>query len=263
VKFTPLSLSSALFFGLAIAGAAALDPNLPPSGNFDLTHWYLCLPVDASGGFTGPPRSVKTAALSAGYSKAPYFYTGKDGGMVFEVPWNGANTSGAPRCELRETHPDGSHFDWTPPSEGGTHLLEATCAVNVVGKGKVAIGQIHGKEPDIPTVMLRYDNTKSPSVIYVTVKKHPSDPVSQERHDFPGVSLNAPIRYELKMIGARNSLKLCVTVNGNTASFDMRDLAWLKTTQYFKAGAYYTVQENGVTAKVSYYDLKIRHSAGE
>ena len=133
----------------------------------------------------------------------------------------------------------------------------------MVGKGKVAIGQIHGKEPNIPTVILRYDNTKSPPIIYVTVKKHPKDAVSQERHDFPGVPLNARIRYQLKMVGAKNSLKLYVAVNGSTASFDMTDLEWLKTTQYFKAGAYYTVPERGVTAKVSFYDLKIRHSAGE
>jgi poly(beta-D-mannuronate) lyase len=263
VRFTAFSRSSVLLFGLAIARAAALDPHLQPSGNFDLTHWYLCLPVDASGGFSGRPLNIKTGELCAGYSNPTYFYTGKDGAMIFEVPWNGANISGSPRCEFRETHPDGSHFDWTPRSEGGTHILEATCAVNAVGKGKIAIGQIHGKEPNIPTVILRYDNTKSRPLIYVTVKQHPEDAISQERHDFPGVPLNARIRYQLKMVGAENNLKLYVTVNGSTASFDMTDLEWLKTTQYFKAGAYYTVPEKGMTAKVSFYDLKIRHSAGE
>jgi hypothetical protein len=92
---------------------------------------------------------------------------------------------------------------------------------------------------------------------------HPKDAVSQERHDFPGVPLGAPIRYQLKMVGTESSLKLYVTVNGSTASFDMTDLAWLKTTQYFKAGAYYTVPERGMTARVSFYDLRIGHSAGE
>jgi poly(beta-D-mannuronate) lyase len=262
VKFAVCSAGSGFLFGLAIAFAAPLDPKLPSSGNFELTHWYLGLPVDVSGGFSGRPLNIKTPQLSAGYSHRRYFYTGKDGAMVFEVPWNGANTSGSPRCELRETHPDGSHFDWTPGSQGGTHVLEATCAVNAVGKGKVAIGQIHGKEPNIPTVILRYDNTKESPVIYVTVKKHPTDPFSQERHDFPGVPLDALIRYQLKLVGAKDNLKLYVTVNGRTASFDMIDSGWLKATQYFKAGAYYTVQERGVTAKVSFYNLKIRHSPG-
>ena len=259
MRFTAFSRSSVFLFGLAIACPAALDPHFLPSGNFDLTHWYLCLPVDALGGFSGRPLNIKTGELCAGYSNPAYFYTGKDGAMVFEVPWNGANISGSPRCEFRETHPDGSHFDWTPLSEGGTHVLEATCAVNAVGKGKIAIGQIHGKEPNIPTVILRYDNTKSPPLIYVTVKKHPQDAVSQEQHDFPSVPLHAPIQYQLKMVGAETSLKLYVTVNGSTASFDMTDLEWLKTTQYFKAGANYTVPEKGMTAKVSFYDLKIRH----
>lgn len=262
MKFAVCSAGSGFLFGLAIAFAAPLDPKLPSSGNFELTHWYLGLPVDVSGGFSGRPLNIKTPQLSAGYSHRRYFYTGKDGAMVFEVPWNGANTSGSPRCELRETHPDGSHFDWTPGSQGGTHVLEATCAVNAVGKGKVAIGQIHGKEPNIPTVILRYDNTKESPVIYVTVKKHPTDPFSQERHDFPGVPLDALIRYQLKLVGAKDNLKLYVTVNGRTASFDMIDSGWLKATQYFKAGAYYTVQERGVTAKVSFYNLKIRHSPG-
>lgn len=260
---TGFFLGVALFVDLAVARAAALNPRLPPSGNFDLTHWYLCLPVDASGGFSGRPRNIKTAELSAGYSNPRYFYTGKDGAMIFKVPWNGANISGSPRCEFRETHPDGSHFDWTPRSEGGTHVLEGTCTVNVVGKGKVAIGQIHGKEPDIPTVMLRYDNTTSPPRIYVTVKRHPRDAISQDRYDFPGVPLNAPIQYQLKMVSTENSLKLYATVNGSTANFDMTDLEWLKTTQYFKAGAYYTVPEKGITAQVSFYDLRVRHSAGE
>jgi poly(beta-D-mannuronate) lyase len=262
VKFGACSISVFLL-GLAVIRAPALDSNLPPSGNFDLTHWYLGLPVDALGGFCGRPLNIKTPELCAGYSNPSYFYTGKDGAMVFEVPWNGANSSGSPRCEFRETHPDGSHFDWTPLSEGGTHILEATCAVNAVGKGKIAIGQIHGKEPNIPTVILRYDNTKSSPLIYVTIKKHPMDAASQERHDFPGVPLNMPIRYQLKMVGAENRLKLFVTINGSTASFDMADLEWLKTTQYFKAGAYYTVPERNMTAKVSFYDLRIRHSAGE
>lgn len=263
MNFAACSGGSGLLFGLAIICAAPLNPKLPPSGNFDLTHWYLGLPVDAFGGYSGRPLNIKTPELSAGYSNPPYFVTGKDGAMVFQVPWNGANASGSPRCEFRETHPDGSHFDWKPFSEGGMHVLEATCAVNAIGKGKVAIGQIHGKEPNIPTVILRYDNTKSSPVIYVTVKKHPIDPVSQERHDFPGVPLNALIHYQLKMVGMKDNLKLYVTVNGSTASFNMTDLEWLKTTQYFKAGAYYTVPERGMTAKVSFYDLRIRHSAGE
>ena len=252
-----------MLFGLVMASAAALDPHLAPSRNFDLTHWYLGLPVDASGGFSGRPLNIKTSELGAGYSNPSYFFTGPDGAMTFRVPWNGANSSGSPRCEFRETHADGSHFDWTPPSEGGTHVLEATCTVNAVGKGKVAIGQIHGKEPNIPTVILRYDNTKSSPLIYVTVKKHPQDPVSQEQHDFPGVPLRARIQYQLKMVATEDTLKLYVTVNGRTASFNMTDLKWLKTSQYFKAGAYYTVPEKGMTAEVAFYDLKVRHSAGE
>ncbi len=244
------------------ASAAPLNSQLPPSGNFDLTHWYLGIPIDAEGGLTGHSLNIKTPQLAAGYSRPPYFYTGTDGAMVFEVPWNGANSSGSPRTELRETFPDGTFYNWIPASSGGTHILKGTCAVNVVGKGKVAIGQIHGKDPNIPTVILRYDNTKPSPEIYVTVKKHHADSKAQETTVFPGVPLNSLIEYQLKMVGTEKSLTLDVTVNGKSAHFDMyqNDPDWLKTTQYFKAGAYYTVPETNVTAKVSFYALEIFHS---
>src|SRR5277367_4361155 len=80
--------------GFEVLPARALDPNQPPGVNFDLSHYYLQLPVDSSGGTTGTSASVTTAQLLAGFTNA-YFYTGPDGAMVFWAPEDGATTSGS------------------------------------------------------------------------------------------------------------------------------------------------------------------------
>ena len=67
----------------------ALDPLLPPSDNFDLTHWKLTLP---SG------EEVAPGVLSKGYTLPKVFYTHPvSGGMVFRCP-NLAGTTRSTRC---------------------------------------------------------------------------------------------------------------------------------------------------------------------
>ena len=133
-------------FGFAAFPAWALDPNLPPGGNFDLNHWYLQLPT-SNGILTaasGTVDSASTAQLVAGFTNA-YFYTAADGAMIFWAPNNGARTSGSthPRSELRELlDPADSGVNWTVY---GSNFLTATCVVSNVPSdtGKVCIGQIH------------------------------------------------------------------------------------------------------------------------
>lgn len=260
-------------YGMLPGAYAAMNPALPPPENFNLIQWYLGLPVSETGalGAGVDPAEIDTPDLSdssyytqAPYTTlyAPYFYTGPDGAMIFKVPWNGANTSGSPRCELRETFPDGDLFNWTPVSNGGVHVLDATCVVNTVGVGKVAIGQIHAKEPNVPTVILRYDNTGASPVIYVTCKQDTNPNGPYTRFDYPGVALGAPIHYQLKMASDGNTVVFSCTVNGLTQSVEMPNPVWLTATNYFKAGCYYVATETGITAKVSFYQLDIHHSEG-
>src|SRR5437868_4234771 len=134
---------AALFAGLA--SAFALNPALPPSGNFDLTHWNLTLPVDSSGGTSGAPVTIGTATLSSGYTSA-YLYTGSDGAMVFYCPAVGAHTSGSthPRTELRELlNPNSGMVEWLGD---GTHSLSGSLKINALAaypNGNVAFAQIH------------------------------------------------------------------------------------------------------------------------
>src|SRR5262245_40756963 len=59
--------------------ALALDPSLPPGGNFDLSKWKLTLP---------DPKTTEVAGvdLGKGFVDPLYFFTGPDGGMTFWCP---------------------------------------------------------------------------------------------------------------------------------------------------------------------------------
>ncbi|MGJ8639739.1 MAG: polysaccharide lyase family 7 protein [Opitutaceae bacterium] len=245
--------------------AYGLDPNAPPSDNFDLSTWYLQLPVDENGTFTGDAEDIFPVDLANGYTNSPWFVTGTDGAMVFTVPHNGAisGTSGSPRNELRETFADGSQHNWLPTDFGGRHTLDAICTVNSLTDGVVIIGQIHSKEPSLPTVILRYDNRNGNDRIYLTVKESPADSVTQDTLEFTPVALGTPIAYQLKMEGTADSLVVSCTVNGETQSIDMyaNDPDWLTTTNYFKAGAYYTNPPANSSTEVSFYQLEVTHSA--
>lgn len=107
-------------------GSRALDPKLPPGGDFDLTRWALQEPVGSPGSLTTIPASK--LAGPKGFTDS-YFYTDPaDGAMVFWTPENGVHTANSsyPRSELRELNADGSNANW---DIAGTHVLSATLAV--------------------------------------------------------------------------------------------------------------------------------------
>ena len=143
-RFSLYCLVGLALWATAGVQAWALDPAQPPGSNFDLSHWYLGLPIDSSGGTSGTSASISVVQLVSGYVHPSYFYTGTDGSMVFWAPVNGATTSGSsyPRSELREQIVPGDNYsNW---SGYGTHVLSAQCKVTQVPSvGKVIIGQIH------------------------------------------------------------------------------------------------------------------------
>ena len=84
--------ASLLLFCSALSSAYALNPNLPPGSNFDLSHWYLQLPTSHGilTAASGTVDSASTAQLVAGFTNA-YFYTAADGsgteGMISAANW--------------------------------------------------------------------------------------------------------------------------------------------------------------------------------
>ena len=81
----------------------SLSTTSSPAENFNLTNWYLSVPIVDDG---GDATSVYQITLNKDYELSNYFYTDPvDGAMVFRNYIDGAKTSSKTqytRCELRE-----------------------------------------------------------------------------------------------------------------------------------------------------------------
>jgi hypothetical protein len=236
----------------------ALSPALPPSGNFDLSHWKLTLPVDSNGANIGTAAEVQVAQMVAGYTNASYFYTASDGAMLFWCPVDGATTSGStyPRSELREMlSPGSTSVNWMGY---GTHLLTAQCKLTQIPSSKkVIIGQIHSFTGNAyPLLKLQYNNGN----IEALFKFSPNSHVDTKYTVATGIALSNSINYQIKMV---NGL-LTATVNGNTQGTNifLTDPAWTNQTFYFKAGNYCQDNVGAIPegASVSFYELTASHA---
>lgn len=152
--------------------ALNLNPDVPPGENFDLLTWGLDNPEDNDN--NGRSDRISERDLDNGFENE-FFYTGEDGGMVFNAPIyapkTSTNTSYA-RTELREMLRRGNtsistqgqnENNWvlgyqpevTQPIGGRGGRLSATMAVNYVARtgenfqlGRFIIGQIHAGDDE-------------------------------------------------------------------------------------------------------------------
>ena len=265
MKKIALCLALAAIFPAAVLQAWALDPSLPPGGNFDLSHWYLQLPTSDGvlTGTNGSVDSVSTAQLVAGFTNA-YFYTGPDGAMTFWVPDNGATTSGSahPRSELREElSPGNTGVNWTP---FGTHILTATCVVSNVPSDtkKVCIGQIHENTGGgVPMVMIMYSTASSG--LYVNYWSDGNNN-SSASWKYGSPPLGSVINYQIMVVDG----VLSVAINGSTNTFNLfvNGANWTNAANavYFKAGDYSQTDNtcgcSNDGAQVALYSLNLYHA---
>lgn len=231
------------------SAAFALDSALPPSGNFDLTHWKLTLP-DAKASEVFPSQ------LTEGFTETNYFFSGTDGAMVFWCPVTGGITDSAkyPRSELREMFdPQSDNNNWTGY---GTNLLQAQCKVSQIPSSKkVIIGQIHsftGKA--LPLVKLQYNGGK----VEALVKPSPNQS-DDTKLSFGTADLDSLIAYRIQLAEGL----LTLTVNDVSQSINVfeTDPDWTNQTFYFKAGSYCqdNAGEASEGAKVAFYQLSVEH----
>ena len=227
----------------------ALDPSLPPGGNFDLTKWKLTLPDAKS-------MEIAGVNLGKGFVDPLYFFTGTDGAMTFWCPVTGGTTPGSafPRCELRETfNPKNINENW--PGYG-MHTLDAQCKVTQVPSNtKVIVGQIHTFTGNAyPLVRLLYTN----GIVAALVQERPGSP-GVAVFPFGNIGLGDLITYQLALTDGL----LSMTVNGSNRVVNLfeTDPGWSDQTFYFKAGNY--CQDNSGTisegAAVSFYQLAVTH----
>ena len=157
-----------------------LQPNVPPSENFDLLDWRLDFPLNDDGELTGIQDAPSERELDAGFEHPIYFRTGADGGLVMRAPVIGATTSSGAtftRTEFREMLRRGNTSINTTRSDDRPNLnnwafssqpeaaqnaaravdgrLRVTMAVNAVtttGRdnqiGRTIIGQIHASDDE-------------------------------------------------------------------------------------------------------------------
>ncbi|WNR43826.1 polysaccharide lyase family 7 protein [Paenibacillus roseipurpureus] len=229
---------------------------VPPSTNFDLSHWKLTIPDSTA-------SEISVAQLANGYT-SPYFYTDpSDGSMTFWAPVNGGTTSGSsfPRSELREMLvPNDNTTNWM---WSGIHTMTATEKVTVVpSTGKVIALQIHGVSPTggnaNPLVKMQYDSNKH-AVDFLA--KNASVGGSDTHFVFGGIHVGDTYNAQIQVIDG----VLYMTVNGVTQSYDFiaADPGWKDLQFYFKAGAY--TQDNvGPSTEggvVKIYSLHVTHQA--
>jgi hypothetical protein len=253
-----------------------LDPNAPPSDNFDLTRWYLSVPSDTDG--DGKADSIKENELNSGYENSNYFYTGSDGGMVFNCPIDGYKTStntSYTRTELREMLRAGDTsiatqgvnennwvFGSAPISDqedaGGVDgNMTATLAVNHVTTtgsssqvGRVIIGQIHANSDEPLRLYYRKLPGNSKGSIYFA---HEPNGGSDSWYDLigsrsssasnptDGIALGEVFSYEIDV--TYNTLTVTIYRDGKSPvskSVDMSNSGYSDGGQYmyFKAGVY-------------------------
>lgn len=234
------------------AQATALNPNVAPGGNFDLSVWELQLPI----GSPGAPITIGPDELKGpnGYTNPAYFWTDKnDGSMTFWDPESGVTTPNSkyPRTELREMNPDGSAADW-PLS--GTHTLSARLRVVSV-TSNVCVGQIHlgsGGSSTKPLLELYYQANGD---VVVGLENSPSG--GQTLHTLTNVALGTQWSYTIAVVDN----KIQLTVNGQTTTYPIAS-DFFAYHQYFKAGDYNQSASDSTTngAKVKFYALTVSHS---
>lgn len=280
--------------------STGLDPNLPPSGNFDLLDWTLSVPVDDNN--DGKADTIKEIPLSSGYSLSPYFYTGSDGGLVFRSNVSGPKTStntSYTRSELREMLRRGDTnfatkgvngnnwvFSSAPGSDrnnaGGVDgTLEATLAVNHVTTtgsssqvGRVIIGQIHANDDEPVRIYYRKLPGNDKGAIYFAHEPNGGSDIyyemigsrsSSASTPTDGISLNEKFSYRIEVVG--NQLTVTIMREGKPDVVETADMSNSGYDQggqymYFKAGVYNQNNTGNATdyAQATFYKIENKHT---
>ena len=247
---------------------------LPPSKILDLSEWSLSEPSDADRNRIAD--QIYEKKLNSGY-RSKYFYTSKDGGIVFKCPVKGYKTSSNTtytRVELREMLRAGDKTiktkgptknNWVLKSsrsvkEAGGYdgQLKATLAINHVTTtghknhvGRVIIGQIHAKSDEPLRLYYRkLPNNRKGSIYFAHENKSTGNDEYHEligsksdkaRSPHDGIALGQKFSYDVTLIGNILTVKI-IRKNRPVIqkSIDIRKSNYNEKDEYmyFKAGVY-------------------------
>jgi hypothetical protein len=253
----------------AHAPAHALDPLLPPSGNFDLANWKLTLPSGSE---------VQPWVLSSGWTQDKVFYTHPtSGGMVFRCPNIAGTTTNSSysRTELREMlDPTASARDdsnnWTTAIGGRMKARLKVDRVSTTGEskkvGRVIIGQIHGEKHEPVRLYFHKKPTEARGRIYIASESTSgstfwsTDIVSNKDGD--GIALGELFTYQITLKDTRLQIDI-LRKRGTVVNTYIRniDSGYRGENLYFKAGVY-NQNNTGTTsdyAQATFYSLTHTH----
>jgi poly(beta-D-mannuronate) lyase len=264
----PAVLFSALSIGLP-APALALDALLPPSDNFDLSHWKLTLPSGSE---------IQTSELSNGFTWPNVFYTDpRSGGMSLRCPNIAGTTANShySRTELREmlsptSSADSDANNWTPADGGRLKARLKVDRVSTTGDsakvGRVIVGQIHG--PDTEPVRLYFHKKPSEARARIYIASETvggstswsTDIVSNKNGG--GIALGELFTYLITLRDTRLQVDI-LRNQGTLVNTYIKDIdpAYRGLNLYFKVGVYN--QNNTGTdsdyAQATFYSLTHTH----
>lgn len=266
---------------------------------FELSDWYLGLPVDENG--DGKSDNISEKQLAAGWTDDRFFYYSEDGGVVFRAPVRGALTSSNTkyvRTELREMLRRGNtkhstqgvgKNNWvlsTAPKKtrkkaGGVDgELTATLAVNHVTTtgepheiGRVIIGQIHGEDDEPVRIYYRKLPGNERGSLYFAHEPRGEEDVyygllGSREDDAPdptnGIGLGEKFSYKIVAFG--HALEVTISQDGKVIGrnrVDMSESGYDDKNEYlyFKAGVYNQNRtgEADDYAQATFYELKNLH----
>jgi poly(beta-D-mannuronate) lyase len=224
---------------------AALKAYGAPSGNFDLTHWYLTLPS---------AEAVSTNELNSGYQYVGVFYTDtRNGGMVFNCPNIAGHTPNSThsRTELREVlNPANSSMsdasnNWTT-ARGGTMnaavRIDHASTTGTSNVGNVVIGQIHGPTTEVVRLHFVKLPTESTGRLYAAMEDisghgvHSPDLVSNASGD--GIRLGERFTYQIRLYGTTLTVYIGRVDHPTVKYVRTIDSGYVGKNLYFKAGVY-------------------------
>lgn len=239
--------------------ASASTTLVQPYQYFDMRHWKLTLPVDATGGTADVAAELQPPQL-LGYS-SQWFKMGSTGkALEFWAPVDGATTAHSkyPRSELREVlDPDNDNVNWTLAD---TSSLQAKCKVQQVpsSTGKVVVGQIHGfRTSPLVKLVYRYSTSSGSGSVYALIHPTPDSTSNVKLPLASDIDLRQAFSYEIHA----DSSGLEMRVNNDAWITYGVDQQWDGVGLYFKVGDY--VQANGSSStdggRVAFYRLIATH----
>tara|TARA_R110002126_G_scaffold69680_3_gene175704 strand:- start:266 stop:1180 length:915 start_codon:yes stop_codon:yes gene_type:complete len=253
--------------------------------NIDLSNWKVTIPEGSGKGgaiSVAPPEILNYATNEV---LKPYMYNDSTkGALTFYAYPSTATTANTKysRSELREQMvPGDDNVNWTF-KQGGT--LKAKLSVDDVSRDKngkyhkVIILQIHGRLTNDQKELIKQKDNNAPPVlkiywqngkIRVKTKKlkytdvnaigilHEEAWTDDEGFNFEEEVGFGKFQIEVKVTDGKMVVSLNKTEFAVYDDFNMK--RWGVFENYFKAGNYFQSRDEGSFAKISFYELEVKH----